>query len=85
MLEDLYAASFVAHPYQNPVVGWMKDIDNITLQDAKDYFRIYYAPNNATAFVVGDFESKSLRKRMERAFGNIPRQPKPRPVIDTTT
>ena len=82
MVEDLYAASFVAHPYHNPVVGWMKDIDNITLQNAKDYFRIYYAPNNATAFVVGDFESKSLRKRMERAFGNIPRQPKPRPVID---
>jgi predicted Zn-dependent peptidase len=60
----------------------MKDIDNITLQDAKDYFRIYYAPDNATAFVVGDFESTSLRKRMEKAFGNIPRQPQPRPVIN---
>ncbi len=82
MIEDLYAASFVAHPYHNPVVGWMKDIDNITLQDAKDYFKIYYAPNNATAFVVGDFDSKTLRKRIEKVFGTIPRQPTPRAVVN---
>ncbi len=82
MVEDLYAASFVAHTYHNPVVGWMKDLDNITLQDAKDYFKIYYAPNNATVFVVGDFDSKTLQKKMEKMFGNIPRQPAPRKVIN---
>ena len=82
MNEDLYAAAFVAHPYHNPVVGWMKDVDNITLQDAKDYFRIYYAPNNATVVVVGDFDAKTLQKKMEKQFGNIPRQPAPRRVID---
>jgi len=82
MFEDLYAASFVAHPYHNPVVGWMKDIDNITLQDAKDYFKIHYAPNNATAFVVGDFDSKTLQRKMEKLFGTIPRQPAPRLVIN---
>lgn len=82
MFEELYAASFVAHPYHNPVVGWMRDLDNITLQDARDYFRIYYAPNNATVFVVGDFDSKTLQKRMERLFSSIPRQPAPRPVVN---
>jgi zinc protease len=82
MFEDLYAASFVAHPYHNPVVGWMRDLDNITLQDAKDYFRIYYAPNNATVFVVGDFDSKALQKKMEKLFGNIPRQTAPRPIVN---
>ena len=82
MIEDLYAASFVAHPYHNPVVGWMRDLDNITLQDAKDYFKIYYAPNNATIFVVGDFDSKTLQKKMEKLFSNIPRQPTPRPVVN---
>jgi predicted Zn-dependent peptidase len=82
MFEDLYAASFVAHPYHNPVVGWMKDLDNITLQDARDYFKIYYAPNNATMFVVGDFDSKTLQKKMEKLFGNVPRQPSPRLVIN---
>jgi zinc protease len=82
MFEDLYAASFVAHPYHNPVVGWMRDLDNITLQDAKDYFKIYYAPNNATVFVVGDFDSKALQKRMEKQFSNIPRQTAPRPIVN---
>jgi zinc protease len=82
MIEDLYAAAFVAHPYHNPVVGWMKDIDNITLQDAKDYFRVYYAPNNVSAFVVGDFDSKALQTKMEKQFGNIPCQPTPRRIID---
>ena len=82
MVEDLYAASFVAHPYHNPVVGWMKDIDNITLQDAKEYFKIYYAPNNATVFVVGDFDSKTLQKKMEKLFSNIPRQTAPRRVVN---
>jgi predicted Zn-dependent peptidase len=82
MFEDLYAASFVAHPYHNPVVGWMRDLDNITLQDAKDYFRIYYAPNNATIVVVGDFDARTLQKKMEKLFGNIPRQPAPRAVVN---
>jgi zinc protease len=82
MFEDLYAASFVAHPYHNPVVGWMRDLDNIALQDARDYFRIYYAPNNATVFVVGDFDSKTLRKKVEKLFSNIPRQPSPRAVVN---
>ncbi len=82
MFEDLSAAAFVAHPYHNPVVGWMKDLDNITLQDAKEYFKIYYAPNNATVFVVGDFDSKTLQKKMEKLFGNIARQPAPRTVIN---
>ena len=82
MIEDLYAASFVAHPYHNPVVGWMKDLDNITLQDAKDYFKIYYAPNNATVILVGDFDSKTLQKKMAKLFGTIPREAAPRRVID---
>ncbi len=82
MFEDLYAAAYVAHTYHHPVVGWMKDLDNITLQDAKDYFRIYYAPNNATVIVVGAFDAKALKPKMEKLFGSIPAQQKPRPVND---
>lgn len=80
MFEDLYAAAYVAHTYHHPVVGWMKDLDNITLQDAKDYFKIYYAPNNATVIVVGAFDAKALKPKMEKLFGSIAAQQKPRPV-----
>lgn len=82
MFEDLYAAVYVAHPYHNPVVGWMKDIDNISLEDAQAYFRLHYAPNNATIFLVGDFDGTTLRPKVEHLFSAIPRQPEPRKVID---
>ena len=55
--EELLAASFKAHPYQWPVVGWASDIPAYTLQQAKDYFATYYAPNNLTGVLVGDFQS----------------------------
>ncbi len=82
MFEDLYAAAFMAHPYGNPVVGWMRDLDNINLQDARDYFRTYYAPNNATVFIVGAFDAKTLVPKLEKLFGSIARQPSPRPVVN---
>lgn len=80
MLEDLYAAAFVAHPYHNPVVGWMGDLDNITVQDAQKYFSTYYAPNNATVVLVGAFHANDMLPMMERYFGSIPAQPAPRSV-----
>jgi len=82
MFEDLYAAAFVAHPYQNPVVGWMKDLDAIRLDDAREYFKTYYAPNNATVFIVGDFDFRPLKKKIGKLFGEIPRHAKPRPVVN---
>jgi zinc protease len=82
MVENLYAGAFVAHPYHNPVVGWMRDLDNIQAADAQEYFRIYYAPNNATVFLVGDFDARGIRGTMEKLFGSIPRQPAPPPVVN---
>ncbi|MDH4069649.1 MAG: insulinase family protein, partial [Ignavibacteria bacterium] len=83
MFEELYAGAFVAHPYQNPVVGWMGDLDNIRLEDARDYFRVYYAPNNATVFVVGDFDPSFLTEKMVEYFAEIPPQEIPRPVVNS--
>lgn len=83
MYEELYASAFVAHPYQNPVVGWMGDLDNIRLEDARDYFRVFYAPNNATIFVVGDFASSFLTEKVIEYFGGIALQEKPRPVVNS--
>ena len=80
MFEDLYATAYVAHAYRNPIIGWMKDLDNITLQDAREYFKTYYAPNNITVVVIGAFDSKAFRQKIERVFGSIPQQPAPRPV-----
>jgi predicted Zn-dependent peptidase len=78
--EALYALAFKAHPYHWPVVGWMADLDAITREDCLDYFRTYYAPNNATLVVVGDFETERALGLIERAYAGIPRGPAPAEV-----
>jgi predicted Zn-dependent peptidase len=80
--EALWNSAFVAHPYRWEPIGFMKDIDAIRLDDAKTYFRTYYAPNNAVICVVGDFDTRSLFAMMRHDYGPIPRQPAPRPVVN---
>jgi zinc protease len=58
--EQLYATAFTAHPYQWPVVGWMVDIQNWTMEDLKNHFRMGYSPSNATMVVVGDVKSEEI-------------------------
>ncbi len=75
MDELLNATAYVAHPYGWPVVGWMADLDAITLEDAREFFRTHYAPNNATIVMVGDFESARTIDLLVKAFGPIGAQP----------
>jgi zinc protease len=75
MVEEMTAAAFIAHPYEWPVIGWMADINNITRDDLYNHYRTYYAPNNATIVVVGDFTMKTLLPKIEKYFGGIPRGP----------
>ncbi|RME04120.1 MAG: insulinase family protein [Deltaproteobacteria bacterium] len=82
MYEELNAAAYKAHPYRWPVVGWMADLDAITLADTEAYFRTYYAPNNAVLVLVGDFDTKAARERVVEKFGAIPAQAPPPPVVN---
>ncbi len=59
LYEETVSTAFKAHPYQWPVVGWMHDVENITRQEAKDYYNRYYQPNNATLVVVGDIDPEA--------------------------
>ena len=72
MDEALGALAFLAHPYRWPVIGWMTDIDAITRQDCEKYFRTYYAPNNCTLVLVGDFESQKALALIEKLYAPIP-------------
>jgi len=70
--EALNATAFVAHPYRRPVVGWMDDLQHMTVQDAKNWHDRWYAPNNATLVVTGDVDAKAVFALAERHFGKIP-------------
>ena len=67
------AVAYTLHPYRRPVVGWMQDIENLTRQDLVDFYKLYYAPNNAYIVVVGDFSSDEILPKIKAAFGKIPR------------
>ena len=72
ILAALYPAS---HPYSWPTIGSMADLSAASLDDVKDFFRTYYAPNNATIVIAGDFDRDSTKAWIEKYFGNIPRGP----------
>jgi zinc protease len=84
--ETIVAALFPSdHPYSWSVIGSMADLSAASLDDVKGFFRTYYAPNNASIAIAGDFDADSVRRWIDRYFGAIPRGPQepPRPTVPT--
>ncbi|MEW6165565.1 MAG: pitrilysin family protein [Pseudomonadota bacterium] len=75
--EALSAAAFMAHPYRRPIIGWMDDLRNMTWQDARDWYRDWYAPNNAYVVVVGDVDHREVFKLAELTYGRHKAKPLP--------
>ena len=74
--ETISAALYPAgHPYSWPTIGSMADLSAARLDDVKSFFRTYYAPNNASLTIAGDFDTDSVRTWVHRYFGIIPRGP----------
>ena len=63
------------HPYSWPVIGSMSDLSAASLTDVQNFFKTYYAPNNATLTIAGDFDPATVKKLVAQYFGNIPRGP----------
>ncbi len=80
--EQVQAAAFTAHPYHWPVIGWMHDIQGLTLADALRYHAIYYSPQNAIVVAVGDFDAAKVMKQIEELFGALANGPQPPPVTE---
>jgi zinc protease len=70
--ELLYATAFVRHPYRWPTIGWMPDIESFTPEDCERFYKTYYAPNNATLVVAGDFDEEQVLELVQRQYGAIP-------------
>ncbi len=83
-LDEAFESEFWhSFPYSWPVVGYPSDIPEITKAEADEYFGLYYAPNNITACLVGDFDPKEALSLAERYFGRIPRGKNPPPEMTT--
>jgi zinc protease len=75
--EQLVAAALTVHPYRNPIIGWMNDLENMRVEDVRDFYRRWYVPNNAILVVVGDVEPQDVFALAEKHFGPIPSRPLP--------
>ena len=73
--EQVSAAAFTAHPYGWPVVGWMHDLESVTLAAVKAYRQTYYAPGNAILVIAGDVTPETLLPRIRQTFGQVPAGP----------
>jgi zinc protease len=69
--EALNATAYRASPYRRPIIGWMNDLENMTWQDARDWYRRWYVPNNAYLLVVGDVDHAKVFRDAERTYGRV--------------
>ncbi|MFD2739733.1 M16 family metallopeptidase [Sulfitobacter aestuarii] len=73
--EQLNAAQYLNHRYGTPVIGWMHEMQELDLEDALNFYQLYYSPNNAVLVVSGDVEPEAVRALAETHYGAIPANP----------
>ncbi len=70
--EILFHEVFGSHPYGHPTIGWMQDLDDMTLKNVMAFYKRYYSPSNAVIVVVGDIDEKQALELIGRRYGPIP-------------
>ena len=71
--EEVGALAFRAHPYGQPIIGWMDDLKRITPDELRAFYKTYYVPNNALIVAVGAFKAPALMEKIKASFGKIPK------------
>ena len=89
MYEELYDLALKGHPYGWPTIGWMPDIEAITVADCQAFYKAYYAPNNAVIVLVGRFDTHQGLELIRRYYGGLDSQelpaeaPAPAPTVSS--
>ncbi len=84
MGEQMAAAQYLNHPYGIPIIGWRHEIETLSRQDALDFYRANYAPNNATLVVAGDVKPGEVLAMAKAHYGPVPRSDLIRPRVRPT-
>lgn len=80
LIEDFLSIAYKAHPYGEPVIGHLSDLQTITRQEAQTWFDTHYGANNLTIAIVGDVDPREIERLARIYFGRLPVRPKPEPV-----
>ncbi len=78
-----FAVAFREHPYHHPTIGWGSDIEGVTTARLKEFYDVFYHPNNATAMLIGDFDEEKALAQIALRFGAIPPSARPIPAVYT--
>jgi zinc protease len=70
--ERFNAVAYTNSPYRRPIIGWMEDLDTLTVDDAREWYETWYAPNNATLVVAGDVKAEDVFQLAKQYFGQLP-------------
>ena len=76
--ERFNAVAYTNNPYRHPVIGWMEDLDNLTIKDVREWYNTWYAPNNATLVIAGDVDAGDVFQMVKKHFASIPMSTIPR-------
>ncbi len=71
LFEQMTAVAFQAHPYRRPIIGWMNDLETMTVADAKAWYDTWYVPNNAYAVITGDVDHQAVFALAEKYYGPL--------------
>ncbi|MEO0810352.1 MAG: pitrilysin family protein [Pseudomonadota bacterium] len=79
LAEQMNATLYLSHPYNTPIIGWMHEVSQLTRKHAMDFYKNFYAPNNAILVVAGDVTSAEVMQLARETYGKIARNPEIRP------
>ena len=82
--QHIWSMAFQAHPYHHSTIGWKSDIENMPIEKLKEFYDIYYWPNNATVSIVGDVDTKEGLALVKKYFGKIRKSKHKIPTVYTT-
>lgn len=72
LYETMHATAFETSPYRQPIIGWMSDLEDLKIQTLRNWYKQWYAPNNATVVVVGDVNADEVYKLAKKYFAPLP-------------
>lgn len=81
--QRIWATAFREHPYHHPTIGWRSDVEGIPTERLKEFYNVYYHPNNAVALLVGDFDEAQALDLIANHFGAFPASSQPIPPMYT--
>jgi zinc protease len=70
-MQEVNAAAYKVHPYRNPIIGWLSDVERATAEEQQAYYQRNYRPNNAILSLAGDFDTDRVLDEVVRQFGGI--------------